>query len=68
MMMCDYEDYERYDKISQEIDKLERWKSISWRENLGHSARLNMLRRQKWELLHKMNGRPYNKELLDKVI
>ena len=57
-------DDEIYRQISQEIDKLERWGSISWREHMGDTARLSTLRKQKWELLHKMNNRPYNKELL----
>lgn len=61
-------DSEKYNQITMEINKLERWGSISWREHLGDTAKLNTLRKQQWELLKKMNGREdYDKEILSSL-
>lgn len=62
--ICDKDDYHRLMKLEAEIKTLERRESISWRENLGETAKLNTLRQQHWELLSKMNNREYNKEIL----
>ena len=62
--ICDEDDYDRLMKLKAEIKTLERRESISWREHMGDTAKLNTLRKQHWELLSKMNGREYNKEIL----
>ena len=57
-------DYEIYNNLRIDIDRLEKHLQISWQQAPGDYAKLNMLRRQANEMLRKMNGRKYDEEVL----